>query len=339
MASASISFELELPAPIDFAASLEIFRRSGDDLLDRWDGRWMLRTVRIGGRARAYACEAGGSIDAPCLRVLLENAPDRETVERIIKRAFLPLGNSFDDVCKRDPIIARLAQIHRGFRPVLQPDLLGALVRCISAQQVNLKWASTVRRRLAEAFGEAHRIGDHIVYSLDPHRLAALRIGDIRALQFTTGKAEYVINAARAVASGELDIEWLDTMADDEVIARITAIRGLGLWTAEWILARTLGRPRVSAGDLGVRKAVGIAYLGGQMPSPDEVRAATAHWGDGAAFAQGLLLHAQHEKTLATVISAPSSTAPITARATGPVASRSIRASASRKPVRARPGS
>jgi len=90
----------------------------------------------------------------------------------------------------------------------------------------------------------------------------------------------------------------LAELSDEEVITRLTAIRGLGLWTAEWILARTMGRPRVSAGDLGVRKAIGIAYFGGAMATPQEVRQATAHWGRAAALAQGLLLHAQHEKTL-----------------------------------------
>lgn len=298
---ASNTFDLQLPGPLDFNASLEIFRRSGDDLLDRWDGRRMLRTVRVGGRSCAYACEPAGSIDVPRLHVILENPTDRAAVEGVLARAFPPLGDSFDNLCRTDPVIARLARIHRGFRPVPQPDLLGALVRCISAQQVNLKWASTVRRRLAEAFGHAHRIGDDVVYSLDPKRIAGLRIGDIRALQFTTGKAEYVINAARAIASGDLDVARLDAMADDEVIARITAVRGLGVWTAEWILARTMGRPRVSAADLGVRKAVGAAYMDGRMPSPDDVRAATAHWRDAAALAQELLLHARHEKTLATI--------------------------------------
>jgi DNA-3-methyladenine glycosylase II len=306
------AFEIELPGPIDFAASLEIFRRSGDDLLDRWDGKWLRRTTRIGGRARAYACEIAGTLDAPRLRVQLESPADRAAVEHVIARAFLPLGDAFADLCGRDPLIAKLAQIHRGFRPVLQADLLGALIRCISAQQVNLKWAATTRRRLAETFGDAHRIGEEPVYSLDPERLAALQIADIRALQFTTRKAEYVINAARAIASGELDIERLEAMPDDEVIARITAIRGLGVWTAEWILARAMGRPRISAADLGVRKAIAAAYLGGRMPSPDEVRAATAHWGDAAALAQGLLLHAQHEKTLAAIADAPISQAPMT---------------------------
>jgi DNA-3-methyladenine glycosylase II len=291
-------FNLELPGPLDFAASLEIFCRSGDDMLDRWDGRWLIRIMTDAAGVHPYACQAAGDIDAPILRVLVRDAAEREVVEAAIRATFLPLVLEFEQLCTDDPLIAHLAIQHRGFRPVLQTDLLTALVRCISAQQVNLKWAATVRRRLAEMFGRAHSVGQHRVYSLDPERLAALQIADIRALQFTMRKAEYIINAARAVTNGELNIANLAGLPDEEVIAKVTAIRGLGLWTAEWVLARTLGRPRVSAGDLGVRKAVGIAYLGGAMASPQEVRQATAHWGRAAALAQGLLLHAQHERTL-----------------------------------------
>ena len=74
-------------------------------------------------------------------------------------------------------------------------------------------------------------------------------------------------------------------------MARLVVFPGIGRWTAEWLLARTLGRPRVVAGDLGVRKAVGAAYLEGRMPSEAEVRAVTAHWGPAAGVAQQLLLH------------------------------------------------
>ena len=297
-ARVSAEFPVALAGPIDVPASLDIFRRSGDDMLDRWDGTWLVRTLRVDGCPIAYVCRLEGTLDKPVLHVTAERVAYRDAVENAVRSAFLPLTPEFDALCRTDPVIARLSQRHPGFRPVMQSDLLGALVRCISAQQVNLKWASTVRSRLAESFGRIHRVAGHAVYSLDPERLARLTIADIRALQFTNRKAEYIINAARAIATGELSIETLSTLSDDEVIARVTAIRGLGLWTAEWLLARTLGRPRVSAGDLGVRKAVAAAYLNGRMPSPDQVREATANWGAAAALAQGLLLHAQHEKTL-----------------------------------------
>lgn len=292
-------FEVRLEGPIDFAASLEIFRRSGDDLIDRWDGLWLTRTARRDGHCVAYTCRPAGTIEAPALAVIVADASQAPAIDHAISKSFARLTPEFADLCRTDPVIGRLAELHRGFRPILHPDLMVALIRCISAQQVNLQWAATVRRRLAESYGRRHEVGGQFVYSLDPDRLAQCAIAEIRALQFTTGKAAYVINAARAVASGDLDVAQLRELPDDAVIARVTAVRGLGVWSAEWVLARTLGRPRISAGDLGVRKAVGKAYFDGRMPTPDEVRAATAHWGAATALAQELLLHAQHLQTLA----------------------------------------
>jgi DNA-3-methyladenine glycosylase II len=177
-------------------------------------------------------------------------------------------------------------------RPVRQLDPLAAIIRSISAQQVNLKWAATVRRRLVEAYGRPHTLGAYQVFSLEAERLAGASVEALRALQFTTRKAEYIIGLARAVAEGRLDLAALQVLSDAEVIAQLTALRGLGRWTAEWFLARTLGRPCVAAGDLGVRKAVGAVYLQGRMPSEAEVRELTAHWGEAAGVAQQLLLHA-----------------------------------------------
>lgn len=292
------AIEVALDTNFELGVSLEIFRRSGDDLLDRWDGEHLLRTLRINGQPIAYLAQASQVSDRVTLRVVAEKSEHAAAIARDLGAGFLRRTAAFIQLCGDDKAIGRLARLHHSFRPVLHSDLLVALIRCISAQQVNLRWAATTRRRLAEKFGHRHEIDDHFVYSLDATRLASADPAAIRALQFTTRKAEYIVNAARAVADGRLEIESLRAAPDDEVIARIVAIRGLGVWTAEWILARTLGRPRVSAADLGVRKAVGKVYFNGRMPSPDEVRAATAHWGAAAAFAQELLLHAQHLRTL-----------------------------------------
>jgi len=135
------------------------------------------------------------------------------------------------------------------------------------------------------------------VYSLNPTRIAAVDVVEIRALQFTTRKAEYIVGVAKEIASGKLAADQLAPLSDGEVIDRLSSLRGVGRWTAEWVLARLLGRPRVVAGDLGVRKAVGLAYLptpddrGLALPSEVEVRAVTAHWGPSAGVAQALMLH------------------------------------------------
>jgi DNA-3-methyladenine glycosylase II len=298
------SFELDLPGPLDPAASLEMFRRSGDDLLDRWDGRSFVRTIAIDGRAVAFAIAFAGTRACPSIRVTVDDGDYAEGVMAAVRATFVPPPRHFAELRRADPLLARLETRYRGFRPVLQLNLLGALLRCISAQQVNLRWASETRRRLAERFGDKHVVDGTIVYSLSAESLAGAAPAEIRALQFTNRKAEYIVAVAQAVAGGRVSVERLATLSDAAVIEELVALRGIGVWTAEWILARTLGRPRVVAGDLGVRKAIGIAYRKGVMPSEDEVRGLTAHWHVSAAHAQALLLHGLGEKELEALATA-----------------------------------
>ena len=285
------SFVVQFSGPIDIPTSLELFRRNGDDLLDRWDGTHLLRTVCVGEHRVAYACAVAGSLAEPALEIRVDDAAHQAAVEAAACATFVPPPPEFAGLLQRDPLVARLNAAYPGLRTVRQFDLLAALVRCISAQQVNLRWAATTRRRLAEAFGDQHQVGEQVVYSLSAERLAAASVEEIRALQFTTRKAEYIITVSETIASGRLSVAELETLPDEEVIARLSALRGIGRWTAEWILARTLGRPTVVAGDLGVRKAIGLAYLGTPLPSEQAVREATAHWGPSAGVAQTLLLH------------------------------------------------
>jgi len=286
-----MSFEVQLPGPLDIPASLELFRCNGDDLIDRWDGVMLLRTLPVESQSVAYACTVSGTREEPLLRVFLEDATWRLVAEKALMASFVKAPTAWAALLQTDPVLARLEHIYRGLRPVLQHDLLTALIRSISAQQVNLRWATTLRRRLAEVFGEKHFIGGQVVYSLHAGRLAAARPADIRALQFTMRKAEYIIGVAETIASGDLQLARLAELSDEEVILRLTSIRGIGRWTAEWLLVRTLGRPCVVAGDLAVRKAIGQAYLLKRTcPSEQEVREVTVHWEASASIAQTLLL-------------------------------------------------
>src|SRR5579871_3615470 len=246
------AFTVHLSGPIDIPASLELFRRSGDDLIDRWDGETLLRTHPVSASARAagesavaYACRAAGSLEHPAFYVTVADPAQRQVIEAAVREMFIPAPPEFAALLEADPMVARLNGAYPGLRQVRQYDLFAALVRCISAQQVNLRWAVTTRRRLAEAFGERHQVGDHIVYSLRAERLAAASVDEVRALQFTTRKAEYIINVAEAIASGRLTLAALEALPDEEAVARLAALRGIGRWTAEWILARTMGRPCV----------------------------------------------------------------------------------------------
>jgi DNA-3-methyladenine glycosylase II len=291
--AAGCTVEVALDGPLDVAASVEGFRRWGDDLLDRWDGEVLLRTVRLGGEAVAVALRVTGSTEKPRLSVTVEEPRHLDATAHAVRSTFFATTPpaALDELSSRDPVIAAADRLLPGVRPVLHPDVLTALVRSVSAQQINLRFAAVVRRRLAERYGRRHTVDGHTVYSLDPETLAAASAADLRALQFTTRKAEYIIGAASTVRGGSLDTSRLQRLTDEQFVAELVTLDGVGRWTAEWLLARTLGRPVVVAGDLGVRKAVGHAYCDGAMPTEKEVRELTAHWGEAAGVAQQLLLH------------------------------------------------
>jgi 3-methyladenine DNA glycosylase/8-oxoguanine DNA glycosylase len=148
------------------------------------------------------------------------------------------------------PLVVRFA----GYRPTLAPDPFEMLVGAITAQQVSLFAAVAIRNRLVERYGE--RVGRVWAFPAR-ERLADASEDDLFALGFSRRKAEYVTGLAR---SG-LDLAALALLPDDEVKAQLTALRGLGEWTADWFLARYLGRPRAwPAGDLALRKAVRALY-------------------------------------------------------------------------------
>jgi DNA-3-methyladenine glycosylase II len=154
-----------------------------------------------------------------------------------------------------------------GFRPLLVPRPLEMLVASVSAQQVSLLAATAIRNRLVERYGTRH--GEAWSFP-ERERLAAAEPPDLVAVGFSRAKAQTVVELARS----PLDLEGLAALPDAEVHAAITALRGLGEWSADWFLARHLGRPRAwPAGDLGVRKAVAHFLLDGRMPPLVEARA------------------------------------------------------------------
>src|SRR3989442_64837 len=111
-------------------------------------------------------------------------------------------------------------------------------------------------------------------------RLGGARLRELRALKYSTRKAEYIRDLARAVVSGALDLEAVCSEPTPTVIERLTALRGLGRWTADWFLARCLGRGDVCpAGDLAVRKAFDHYYGRGKALSEEAIRRPADAWG------------------------------------------------------------
>lgn len=179
-------------------------------------------------------------------------APFDDAIRRDVEKL---LGLEFDlppfyAWAARDPVLGPIANRLEGFRPPLGPDPFETLVTSITAQQVSLFSAFAIRSRMIERFGERAELA----YAFPTReRLARATEDELFAVGFSRRKAEYVIGLARS----DLDLDALALLDDDEIRARITGLRGLGPWTAEWFLARHLARPRAwPVGDVALQKAV-----------------------------------------------------------------------------------
>jgi DNA-3-methyladenine glycosylase II len=248
---------LPVPEPYDFAVSTERYRAFGTDLANLWHEGGLHRVVGSQ-EVRIEAAPVGVDIE-----------PFDDETEAVVWHY---LGGPFDldgfySFAADEPVLGPLVERLRGLRPPLNPDAYETLVTSITAQQVSLQSAFAVRNRLIERFGErAWRAWSFPT----EERLAAAREDELAELGFSRRKAEYVIGVARE----EIDWSALRELPDDEIKARLVAVRGLGEWTADWFLARHLARPRAwPAGDLGLVKALGEYYFDGRRPTIAETRA------------------------------------------------------------------
>jgi DNA-3-methyladenine glycosylase II len=248
---------LELPEPYSFELSTERYRRFGPDPAALWHEGGIHR-VLSGREVRIEAAPVG-------VRVTPGEAEVVPEVERFLG-AFFDL-EGFYGFAAGDAVLSRVATALAGFRPPILGDPFESLVSSITAQQVSLMAALAIRTRLVERYGVKH---EHAWEFPARQRIVAAEPGELVALGFSNRKAEYAVGLARS----DLDLHGLAALPDEEVKERLTALPGIGDWTAEWFLARHLGRPDAwPAGDLGVRNAVGRFYLDGRDPSVEETRA------------------------------------------------------------------
>ena len=234
-----------LPQPYDFALSTARFDVYGLDRATVW---------REGGVHRVFA---GREVRIEAAAGGVEVSPHDAEIERQVLRF---LGMPFDLAefyawaVGADEILGELVARLPGYRPPLQVDPFEALVTSITAQQVSLQSAAAIRSRFIARYGVEH---EHAHAFPEREAVAGATVDALLRVGFSTRKAEYVIGLARS----DLDLDALAGLPDEEVTARLVALRGLGEWTADWFLARHLARPHAwPAGDLGLRKAVVAFY-------------------------------------------------------------------------------
>ena len=216
-----------------------------------------------------------GGAEAPVLRVALDGVrrPANEDMRGAIRAALekmLSLRLDIDPfyaLAGADPMLASLADRFRGLRPPRFASVFECLVNAIALQQLSLDAGLTLVNRLARAYGASASTAGSRVRGFPGHaELAAVRPESIHALGFSLRKATTIVAIATEAAEGRLDLESLTTRKDSEVVELLTAIPGIGRWSAEYTLLRGLGRLHVFPGDdVGARKNL-ARWLGLEKP-------------------------------------------------------------------------
>jgi DNA-3-methyladenine glycosylase II len=237
--------------------------------VDRFDGsvyRRLLPAGRSGVLLEVRQEGRGPRLEATLTGETAGSETARQAALRILE---IGLGAALDvrpfyRAFRTDPLLADALRHSRGLRIAGTPSLWEALVTAVLSQQINLAFAYDIRRELAAAFGRRARFGGETYVAFpSASRVARESERALAKFRLSRAKAGTLARLSRAFASGEVSEEEITKLSDEEAIARLTAIKGIGRWTAEIGLLRGLGRADVfPGGDLGVVKYVAMRLLG-----------------------------------------------------------------------------
>jgi DNA-3-methyladenine glycosylase II len=272
------------PFRLDF--TVWALRRRPRNAIDRWDGTTYRRLVMVGSRVTELAIRQSGSPAVPRIIVTvtpaLRTATDRRQVRSIVDRL---LGLHIDlsewyRVAHRDRRLAELADRFRGLKPPRFPTVFEALVNGFACQQLSLVVGLELLNRLAAVCDVRRGTGARAQYAFPTaHDVARVAPATYHAIGFSRQKVRALLTLARSIDRGEVDVECLARDGDQEAAARLLELRGVGRWTAEYVLLRGLGRLHVFPGDdVGAQKSL-ARWLGRSGPLDyDGVGRAVEKW-------------------------------------------------------------
>ncbi|PGM93020.1 DNA-3-methyladenine glycosylase family protein [Bacillus cereus] len=194
----------------------------------------------------------------------------------------------FYKLARYDPLLQGPIQEYYGLRTLGIPDLFEALSWGIISQQINLTYAYTLKRRLVENFGNYVEWNDrkHWIFP-SPEVIANLSVEDLTLLKMTTRKCEYLIDIAQLITEGKLSKESLLEIQDVRLAEKqLTSIRGIGPWTAHYVLMRCLRFPSAfPIDDVGLHNAIKFITGSEKKPTKNEIKEFAANWTSWESYA------------------------------------------------------
>jgi DNA-3-methyladenine glycosylase II len=262
-----IKFQIPLPRGYGADSILRYHARDPEQLSERVAGKVLTKAFAADGKAALLHIDLSDKAVAS----VASDARDRKAATIVAQRLLALDGDptAFKGSVGKHPKLAPLVQRRPGLRLGRTASIFEAVTWAILGQQVNLAFATQLRRDVIRLAGTRHNSG--MMAHPSPEQLACIEPAQLTALKLSRSKADYLLGAARAVAEGRLDLDALPTLAPEEAYESLRALRGIGPWTAYYILLRGAGLPDVAPiGDSGLATALQRLFALDERPTPPE---------------------------------------------------------------------
>ena len=241
-----------------------------------------------------------GTLDAPELALELQGpelSPD--DVESATGRVSWLLGvdqdlATFYELGRADQAMAGLVEQFYGLHLPHTASVFEALVLAVLGQQISTSVARIIRTLLIETFGPSAEFDGETYYAFPrPASIWASSPAELHTMKLTQRKSEYVHGLAGSALDPEMGLERLEELTDREIVEKLVALRGVGMWTAQWALIRAVGRPdALPLGDLALRRVVSRLFMDGEDVNDAKVEEIAQRWSPYRTYATVYLFSA-----------------------------------------------
>ena len=241
-----------------------------------------------------------GTLEAPELALELQGpelSPD--DVESATDRVSWLLGVDqglapFYELGRADQAMAGLVEQFYGLHLPHTASVFEALVLAVLGQQISTNVARIIRTLLIETFGPSAEFDGETYYAFPrPASIWASSPAELHTMKLTQRKSEYVHGLAGSALDPEMGLECLEELTDREIVEKLVALRGVGMWTAQWALIRAVGRPdALPLGDLALRRVVSRLFMDGEDVNDAKVEEIAQRWSPYRTYATVYLFSA-----------------------------------------------